>query len=83
MWILVTYLITYLYCAIPILPTYMALGPFQVAFVMAHAHSKLIRSHVDHIRLFNIYDPQDRLRICRNGWIPVVVSILLWEDSHI
>ena len=83
MWILVTYVITYVYYTIPILPTYMALSPFQVAFVMAHAHSKLIESHVDDIRLFNIYDPRERLRIRRNGWIPLVVSILLWEDSHI
>ena len=83
MWILPTYLITYLHYTIPILRTYMALSPFQVAFVMAHAHSKLIRSHVDDIRLFNIYDPRERLRICRNGWIPVVVSISLSENSHI
>ena len=83
MWILPTYLITYLHYTIPILPTYMALSPFQVAFVMAHAHSKLIGSHVDDIRLFHIYDPRERLRIGRNGWILVVVSISLWEDSHI
>ena len=44
MWILPTYLITYLHYTIPILPTYMALSPFQVAFVMAHTHPKLIRS---------------------------------------
>ena len=77
-----TYVITYLHYTIPILPTYMAPSPFQVAFVMAHAHSKMIGSHVEDIRLFNIYDPRKRLRIRRNGWIPVVVSISLWEDSH-
>ena len=55
----------------------MALTPFQVAFVIAHAHSKLIGSHVDDIQMFNIYDPRERLRIHMNGWIPVVVSISL------
>ena len=67
MWILPTYLITYLHYTIPILPTYMAHSPFQVAFVMAHAHSKLIGSHVDDIRLFNIYDPRENL----GTWISV------------
>ena len=61
----------------------MALSPFRVAFVMAHAHSKLIGSHVDNIPLVNIYDPEERLPICRNDWIPVVALISLGEDSHI
>ena len=83
MWILPTYLTTYLHYTIPILPSYMALSPFQVAFFMAHAHSKLMGSRVDDIRLFNIYDPRERLRIRRNGLFPLVVSISLSEDSHV
>ena len=61
----------------------MALSPFQVALVMAHAHCKLIGSYVDGIRLFNIYNPQESLRIRRNGWTLVVVSFWFWEGSHI